>query len=84
MMNHLLILFSLLGIVLSHQKQPCTDGSNGAGQSYCWTRWLNRDRPSGTGDWELLVDFPPDQVCSRPVGIECQTAYGKPFNETGT
>ena len=74
-------LFSLLGIALCQQNWD--GGRIGPGESYCWTRWLNRDLPSGTGDWETLADFPPHQVCPRPVGIECQTADGRPYNATG-
>lgn len=45
-----------------------------------WTAWLNRDAPSGTGDWETLVDFRAagTNVCgtSTPVDIECRTIVG--------
>ena len=49
-----------------------------------WTDWLNRDNPSGTGDWETKVDFP--NVCATPSAIECQTLDGvdwKVANQTG-
>ena len=52
-------------------------------QNYCWTRWLDRDNPGRSGDWETLKDFPPEQVCPEPVGIECHTLYGAPYQGTG-
>ena len=59
----------------------CTDTTS---NSYCWTPWMDRDNPSGTGDWEVLRDIPLAQVCPRPVGIECQTTSGQPYQSTGT
>ena len=53
------------------------------GQTYCWTRWLDRDNPSGTGDYETLQNFPQSQVCPKPVGIECRTTSGQPYQSTG-
>lgn len=45
-----------------------------------WTGWLNRDAPSGTGDWETLADFRAAgyNICgtSTPIGIECRTTPG--------
>lgn len=71
--THLLLsLCALVGVAYT-----CTD------TTYCWTRWLDRDNPSGTGDWETLRNFPPAQVCPRPVGIECQTTSGQPYQSTG-
>ena len=49
------------------------------GQTYCWTRWLDQDDPSGTGDYETLQNYPQSQVCPKPVGIECQTTSGQPY-----
>lgn len=48
-----------------------------------WTAWLNRDGPSGSGDFETLADFSPSQVCPNPVGIECETTSGTPWYQTG-
>ena len=46
-----------------------------AGSGYfCWTQWLDRDDASGTGDYETLAEMPQSKVCSRPVGIQCETA----------
>ena len=68
----LLLLCALVGVVYT-----------GTG-TYCWTRWLDRDDPSLTGDWETLNYFPEAQVCPRPVGIECQTTSGQPYESAGT
>ncbi len=48
-----------------------------------WTQWLERDSPSGVGDFEDLVNFP--NVCSgnSPVGIECATLDGMDWSQTG-
>ncbi|MCY1020378.1 hypothetical protein [Pyxidicoccus sp. MSG2] len=49
-----------------------------------WTPWLNRDGPSGSGDYETLVDFSPTQVCPNPVAAECRTIAGAvPWYSTG-
>ncbi|XP_062267736.1 mucin-5AC-like [Platichthys flesus] len=42
----------------------------------CWTDWYDRDRPSGTGDWELLSNLKkenPGQICDSPMYIEAVT-----------
>lgn len=46
-----------------------------------WTSWLDRDNPSGSGDWEVRTHFP--NVCDDPVEIECQTTGGVAAHETG-
>lgn len=50
-----------------------------------WTPWLNRDRPSGSGDYETLADFAKaDQACAKPSKIECRTRAGqRPWSTTG-
>ncbi|XP_028296106.1 cartilage intermediate layer protein 2-like [Gouania willdenowi] len=48
----------------------CDDGA------VCWTKWFDRDNPSGTGDWELLNDLRkknPGQICAKPLLIEAVT-----------
>ena len=47
----------------------------------CWTLFVNRDKPSGTGDWETLSSLLRDRydVCSKPRDIDCQTATGLSF-----
>ncbi|KAK7882739.1 hypothetical protein WMY93_028913 [Mugilogobius chulae] len=52
----------------------------------CWTQWFNRDRPSGTGDWELLANIKQQfvgKVCDVPLQIEVQTAAGASVASTG-
>ncbi|XP_049446803.1 uncharacterized protein LOC125897487 isoform X11 [Epinephelus fuscoguttatus] len=42
----------------------------------CWTKWYDRDDPSGTGDWELLSTLKkenPGQICDSPLQIEAVT-----------
>lgn len=49
-----------------------------------WTAWLDRDNPSGNGDYELLTDFvAAGQVCANPIGIACETTTGIPHTQTG-
>ncbi|KAF1376692.1 hypothetical protein PFLUV_G00214120 [Perca fluviatilis] len=45
----------------------------------CWTRWFDRDDPSGSGDWETLSDLRneyPGKICSKPLAIEARTLSG--------
>uniref|UniRef100_A0A673HU12 Si:dkey-205h13.2 n=1 Tax=Sinocyclocheilus rhinocerous TaxID=307959 RepID=A0A673HU12_9TELE len=47
----------------------------------CRTPWLDRDDPSGVGDYEtlslLLIKYPL-QVCPKPIAIEVTTISGTP------
>uniref|UniRef100_A0A8C1TTA6 WxxW domain-containing protein n=1 Tax=Cyprinus carpio TaxID=7962 RepID=A0A8C1TTA6_CYPCA len=47
----------------------------------CRTPWLDRDDPSGVGDYEtlslLLIRYPL-QVCPKPIAIEVTTISGTP------
>ena len=48
------------------------------------TAWLNRDGPSGSGDWETVSEFiTAGQVCSNPMGIQCQSTSGVDWTQTG-
>lgn len=40
---------------------------------FAWTKWMNRDLPGGTGDWETVSDAVPMGGCAKPVWIECRT-----------
>ncbi|XP_037541095.1 cartilage intermediate layer protein 1-like [Nematolebias whitei] len=43
----------------------------------CWTRWFNRDFPSGQGDWETLEKLRkeyPGQICLKPLDIQAVTS----------
>ena len=47
-----------------------------------WTAWLNRDAPSGSGDWETRADFAG--VCAAPRAVEGRVAAtGVPSWQTG-
>lgn len=48
-----------------------------------WTPWLNRDAPSGVGDFETLPDFGSQVPCSSPIAIQCQTLAGVDYTLTG-
>jgi hypothetical protein len=50
---------------------------------YYWTRWFNRDSPTGTGDWETVASLVPLGGCESPIYIECQTVEGIPWWKTG-
>jgi hypothetical protein len=45
------------------QECPCT-----------WTNWVNRDQPSGQGDYDLLVDLQKEGKlkCKRPLAVQCR------------
>ena len=53
----------------------------------CWTKWYDRDNPSGTGDWEPLSDLRnenPGEICANPIAIESKTVdTGTPAATTG-
>ena len=53
----------------------------------CWTKWYDRDNPSGTGDWELLQNLRnenPGEICANPIAIESKTVdTGTPAATTG-
>lgn len=44
----------------------------------CWSKWLDRDEPSGFGDDESLTSLRDDGLipCSNPTAIECETIDG--------
>uniref|UniRef100_A0AAV2J240 WxxW domain-containing protein n=1 Tax=Knipowitschia caucasica TaxID=637954 RepID=A0AAV2J240_KNICA len=52
----------------------------------CWTRWFDRDDPSGSGDWETLfalrAEF-PGQICNSPLEIQVLTTSGNSVASTG-
>jgi hypothetical protein len=50
---------------------------------YRWTNWINRDRPSGVGDMETVIDAVPFGGCKAPIWIECQTTSGVSWWKTG-
>ncbi|XP_041952223.1 cartilage intermediate layer protein 1-like isoform X2 [Alosa sapidissima] len=56
-------------------------------EKMCWTKWYDRDDPSGTGDWELLTNLQnanPGEICANPIAIESRTVdTNKPATLTG-
>ncbi len=43
-----------------------------------WSAWLNRDGPSGSGDYETLKELRAQHaVCLAPKAIQCRTVKGK-------
>lgn len=48
------------------------------------TEWLDRDNPSGTGDWKTRADFPAGSVCANPIGIQARIVGSRiPYQNTG-
>lgn len=66
------------------RKAPGSDEKAAQYKNTFWTKWMNRDGPSGTGDWEQYSDFQKlyPGVCKDkyPLDTECQTAQGSPYN----
>lgn len=53
-------------------------GSAESPASGSWTGWLDRDTPSGSGDYETLADFvKAGQACPVPVEVQCRTRDGR-------
>ncbi len=49
-----------------------------------WTEWLDRDGPGGTGDFEgLKGHLDQGNACPAPLDIECRSADGQDWGETG-
>ncbi len=50
-----------------------------------WTDWLNRDTPTGKGDYETLSDFLATGAvpCTEPDHIECRTVDGVDWKQAG-
>uniref|UniRef100_A0A3Q3G2W4 WxxW domain-containing protein n=1 Tax=Labrus bergylta TaxID=56723 RepID=A0A3Q3G2W4_9LABR len=57
------------------------------GIEVCWTKWYDRDDPSGKADWEALKELRmenPGEICDDPVYIEAVTVdTNTPALETG-
>ncbi|KAI3364244.1 hypothetical protein L3Q82_011047, partial [Scortum barcoo] len=46
------------------------------GGGVCWSKWYDRDNPSGTGDWEHLSSLRaenPGEICDYPLYIKAVT-----------
>lgn len=54
---------------------PCVP----AGDDLCaWSSWLNRDLPSGQGDYETLAELTKEGQlkCKRPLAVQCRYRSG--------
>ena len=49
---------------------PKTQVGSCSTKGYEWTSWLSRDTAAGSGDWEMLHSFEPNQACSNPIGAK--------------
>src|SRR5438128_1451801 len=83
----------LIGPAATVQAQPAGVCPPGADCPCTWTKWLDRDDPSGVGDFEDLVNL-VSQACKRPTAIQCrdkktqklwgwQTLPNSPVNTAG-
>ncbi|XP_078578752.1 uncharacterized protein LOC144863450 [Branchiostoma floridae x Branchiostoma japonicum] len=67
----------------------CTGGSEHPNPEGCpsWTRWYDRDDPSGTGDYEILSRLRmehPGEVCPAPSTMEARVKGSNvPASQTG-
>ncbi|XP_028289907.1 cartilage intermediate layer protein 2-like [Gouania willdenowi] len=55
-------------------------------EAECWTKWFDRDDPSGTGDWETLSSLRkenPGKICPNPADIEVVTLSGQSVSQAG-
>ncbi|XP_061775448.1 cartilage intermediate layer protein 1-like [Nerophis ophidion] len=70
---YVMIVFLLVG----NEVQAKTPGSSSP--SVCWTKWFDRDNPSGKGDFETLSDLRreyPGYICQKPLQIDVETTSG--------
>lgn len=52
----------------------------------CYTKWFDRDNPSGQGDYETLKELTaeyPRQICTKPLAIQAATLTGVPAESIG-
>lgn len=48
-------------------------GSPQVAAAQAWSPWLDRDDPSGKGDYETVVDFKKaGKICANPIQIQCR------------
>ena len=48
-----------------------------------WTAWLDRDDPDGTGDWENLHSYEPNQACQNPSAVKVNDKLVSSTGHTG-
>ena len=70
-MKFLILVVVTLAVLHKYSLQSQTF-EVGEEKCYCWTRWLDRDNPSGFGDYETLADFHHSLVCPNPQSIQCR------------
>jgi hypothetical protein len=51
--------------------------------NFKWTKWFDRDNPSGLGDFETIKDLVSSGGCAQPTMIECETTSGLSWWKTG-
>lgn len=75
------------GNVYHHQpvvRGACCFAGSPACESGTWTPWLDRDNPSGSGDFEALAAFRESgQVCANPKQIQCRLRGSTQLVQTG-
>lgn len=77
---------SILAVSLVTPAMAHAQGAiEGSDPTCTWTPWLDRDNPSGSGDFENLSAFVDSgQACAAPRGIECRTRLRQvDWTETG-
>jgi hypothetical protein len=58
----------------AQQNTPAAACAPGQDCPCTWSPWVNRDAPSGTGDWEDLTSLVKQGKlkCKRPLAVECR------------
>ncbi|XP_061781322.2 uncharacterized protein [Nerophis lumbriciformis] len=72
-----MIVALLVALLVGNEVQARTPESSSP--SDCWTKWLDRDNPSGKGDFETLLDLRreyPGYICQKPYQIDVETTSG--------
>jgi len=49
-----------------------------------WTAWIDSNRPSTVGDYELISDIRKThpEICANPIAIQCTTSDGAAYSST--
>eukprot|EP00118_Oscarella_pearsei_P015185 m.135245 g.135245 ORF g.135245 m.135245 type:complete len:495 (+) comp38158_c0_seq1:107-1591(+) len=64
---------SFMGMTRAQSSRPVQQIANPI-RKVCWSDWLDRDDPTGTGDFETLGSFLRERkpICQRPLDIRCR------------
>lgn len=76
----------LFSVLIAQAQSEKAGGAKSQGNSATepWTDWLDRDNPSGKGDYETVKDFvTAGMIDPDPVGIQCRTLDGQPWQAAG-